>query len=62
MSFISLPIGKLYRKIETKKFKKFPVSYIGRFYRNLTNNIDSSVNENFCGKMANAANIPSEGV
>ena len=62
MSFISLPTGKLHKKTKTKKLKNFPASYVGRFYRDLADNVDSFINENFHGKIANDANIPSEDV
>ena len=52
MSFISLPNHKLHKK-QKKKVKNFPVGDVGRFYRNLAQNIDSSVNEDFYGKMDN---------
>ena len=50
------------KKTGTKKLKNFPVSYLGRFYRSLANNIDSSVNESFYGKIANDADIPPKDV
>ena len=31
---------------------------MGKFYRNLANNIDSAVTSDFYGKIANDANIP----
>ena len=62
MSFISLPTGKLHKKTETKKFKNFSTGYLGRFYRDLANNVDSIVNSNFYGRIANETDIPSEDV
>ena len=53
MSFISLPTGKLHKKIETKKLKNFPAGYIGRFYSDLANNAGSAVNSDFYGRIAN---------
>ena len=47
MSFISLPTGKLYKKRETRKLKNFAAGYIGRFYRNLANNIDDFLRSHF---------------
>ena len=55
MAFISLSTGKLHKKAKTKKLKNFPVGYVGKFYRNFGQNIDSSVNENFSCKIANDA-------
>ena len=62
MAFISLTTGKLHKKTETKNVKHFPVGYVGRFYRNLANNIDGSVGPEFYGSIANDADILSEDV
>ena len=62
MSFVSLPTGKFHKKTETKKLKNFPVSYDGRFYSDLANNVDSAVNSDFYGRVANDKDIPSEDV
>ena len=62
MSFISLPTGKLDKKPEKKKFKIFPAGYVGRFHRNLTDNVHTFLGSDFYGKTANDANIPSEDV
>ena len=48
-------MGKLYKKTKTKKLKNFPAECLGKFYRNLAQDIDSSVNEDFNGKIANDA-------
>ena len=53
-SFYSLPAGKLYKK----KSWKIPW-YIGRFYRNLADNIDNFLGRDFYGKIANDYEIPS---
>ena len=57
-----MPTGKLHKKTKTKKLKNFPAGYVGRFYRDLADNVDSFINENFYGKIANDANIHSEDV
>ena len=62
MSFISLPTGKLHKRTKTKKLKNFPAGYVGKFYRNLANNVDSAVSSDFYGRIANDANIPSSGI
>ena len=62
MSFISLPTGKLHEKPEMKKFKIFPAGYVGRFYRNLADNVHTLLGSDFYGRIANDANIPSEDV
>lgn len=61
MGFISLPTGILFQKTETKKLKNFPAGYIGRFYWDLVNNVDSAVHSDF-GIIANHTDIPSEDV
>ena len=58
MSFISLPTGKLHQKPEMEKLKNFPAGCIGRFYRDLSNNIDSTFSSDFYGGIANDRNIP----
>ena len=60
MSFISLPTGKLQEKTETKKFKNLLAGYLGRFYRNLADNVDSSLGSDFYGRIANDADIPTD--
>ena len=60
MSFISLPKGKLRKKTETKKLKNFAAGYLGRFYRNLADNVDSSLGSDFYGRIANDADIPTD--
>ena len=62
MSFISLPMGKRYKKPEKVKLKNFPAGYIGNFYRNLVDNIDDFLGSDFYGKIANNRDIPSEDV
>ena len=62
MSFIFLPTGKLYKKPEKKKLKNFPAGYVGKFYRNLADNIDTFLGSNFYGRITNDADIPSEDV
>ena len=41
MSFISLTTGTLYKKLEKKRLKNFPAGYVGRFYRNLADNVNN---------------------
>ena len=62
MSFISLPAGTLYKKSEKKKFKNFLAGYVGKFHRNLADNVDNFLGSEFYGKITNDANIPSEDV
>ena len=60
MSFISLSKDKLPKKTKRKKPKNFPVGYEEKLQRNLAQNIDRSVNQDFYGKIASDAEIPSE--
>ena len=62
MSFISLPTGKLYKKQEKKRLKIFSAGYMGKFYRNLANNVDTFLGSYFYGRIANNAELPSEDV
>ena len=62
MSFLLVPMGTLYKKPEKKKLKNFPAGYVGKFYRNLANNVDNFLRSEFYRKIANDANIPSEDV
>ena len=59
-SFFLLPINKLYKKENTKRLKTFPAGYVGSFYRNLADRVDTS--SDFYSNIANDANIPKEDV
>ena len=61
-TIISLLRGTLYKKPEKKKLKNFPSGYVGKFCRNLADNVDNFLGSEFYGKIANDANIPSEDV
>ena len=52
--------NKLYKKENTRKLKNFPAGYVGRFYRNLADSIDTS--SDFYLRIADDANIPKEDV
>ena len=58
--FFLLPTNKLYKKKNTRKLKNFPVGYVGSFYRNLADSIDTS--SDFYSRIADDANIPKEDV
>ena len=62
MSFILLSMGSLYKKPEKKKLKNFPAGYFGKFYRNLADNVDNFLDSEFYGRIANAAENPSNDV
>ena len=57
MSFISLPPGKLHKKPDKLWLKNFPAGYVGRFYRNLADNVDNFLGFEFYGRIANDADI-----
>ena len=58
--FFLLPTNKLYKKENTKRLKNFPAGYVGNFYRNLADNVDTS--SDFFARISNDANIPREDV
>ena len=60
--FYSLPTGKLYKERGTNRLKKFPVGYVGSFYRNLADNVDNFLSSDFYGRITNDVDIPSEDV
>ena len=58
--FLLLPTNKLYKKENTRRFKNFPAGYVGRFYKYLADNIDTSFD--FYSQIAAEADIPKEDV
>ena len=58
MSFMSLPTGTLYKKPEKKKLRNFPAGYVGKFYRNLANNVDNFLGSEFYGRIAMMLKFP----
>ena len=58
--FFLLPTNKLYKKENTKRLKYFPAGYVGSFYRNLADCVDTS--SDFYSNIASDANIPKEDV
>ena len=59
--FFLLPTNKLYKKENTKRLKNFPAGYVGSFYRNLVDRVDTRGSD-FYSAIANDANIPREHV
>ena len=59
-SFFLLPTNKLYKKENTRKLKNFPAGYVGSFYGNLADSIDTS--SDFYSRIADDANISKEDV
>ena len=58
--FFLFPTNKLYKKENTKKLKNFPAGYVGSFYRNLADNINTT--SDFYSRIAANADIPKEDV
>ena len=56
--YYSLPTGKLHQKPETSRLKIFPVGYIGSFYRNLADNIDTFLGPYFYGRITKEGYVP----
>ena len=59
-SFYLLPTNKLYKKENTRRFKKFPAGYVGCFYRNLADYIDNV--SDFFSRITADADIPRDDV
>ena len=57
---ISLPTGKLYKKPEKIKLKNGPAASVGKFYRNLAENVDTFLGSDFYGWITNDVDILSE--
>ena len=57
-SFFLLPTNKLCKKENTKRFKNFPAGYVGGFYKNQVDRVDTS--SDFYLNIANGANNPKE--
>ena len=58
--FFLLPTNKLYRKENTQRLKNFPAGYVGNFYRNLADNINTD--SDFYSRIAADSDIPKEDV
>ena len=56
--FFLLPTNKLYKKENTRRLKNFPAGYVGNFYRNLADNINTD--SDFYSRIAADADIPKE--
>ena len=49
--FYLLPTNKLVKKENTKRLKIFPAGYVGKFYRNLADNVDNFLSSDFCSRI-----------
>ena len=58
--FFLLPTNKLYKKGNTRRLKNFPTGYVGNFYRNLADNINTD--SDFYSRIAADSDIPKEDV
>ena len=55
--FFLLSTNKLYKKENTRRLKNFAAGYLGNFYRNLADNIDSFTDCYFYSRIAADTNI-----
>ena len=60
--FYLLPTNKLYKKEKTERLKNFLAGYVGKFYRNLADNVDSFTGSDFYSRKAAGADLPREDV
>ena len=58
--FFLLPTNKLYRKENTRKLKNFPARYVGSFYRDLVDNVNTT--SDFYSQIEADTDIPKEDV
>ena len=49
--FYLLPTNKLVKKENTKRLKNFPAGYVGKFYRNLADNVDNFLSSDFYSRI-----------
>ena len=62
MSFYIYRLVKRYKKKEKEKLKNLPAGYVGRFYKNLADNLDNFLGSDFYGRITNDHEIPSADV
>ena len=60
--FFLLSTNKLYKKENTRRRNNFAAGYLGNFYRNLADNIDSFTDCYFYSRIAADTNIPKQDV
>ena len=60
LGFFLLPTNKLYRKENTRKLKNFPARYVGSFYRDLVDNVNTT--SDFYSQIEADTDIPKEDV
>ena len=60
--FFLLSTNKLYKKENARRLKNFAAGYLGNFYRNLADNIDSFTDCYFYSRIAADTNIPKQDV
>ena len=49
--FYLLPTNKLVKKENTKRLKNFPAGYVGKFYRNLADNVVNFLSSDFYSRI-----------
>ena len=57
-----LPTGKLHKEPEKLELNNFPAMYMGRFYRNRADNVNSFLGSNFYRKITSDYDIPSDDI
>ena len=50
--FYLLPTNKLVKKENTKRLKNFPAGYVGKFYRNIADNVDNFLGSDFYSRIS----------
>ena len=60
--YYSLPTDTLHQKLEISRLKNFPAGYVGSFYRDLADNVDTFLGSDFYGRTTKDADMPSEDV
>ena len=47
-----LPTNQLVKKENTKRLKNFPAGYVGKFYRNIADNVDNFLGSDFYSRIS----------
>ena len=58
--FYLLPTNKLVKKENTKRLKNFPAGYVGKFYRNLADNVVNFLSSDFYSRIWKDYDIPND--
>ena len=55
-----MPTNKLVKKENTKRLKNFPAGYVGKFYRNIADNVHSFLGSDFYSPISKDYGIPND--